>query len=119
MSESLEAAEDIDTVDRNGWMALHYAALIGDASEVERLLAAGANANGRTTSRMSLAPGSTPLIVATRYGHFDVMRSLLDRGADIDACDDDGYGNENTLMCVPIDCRAGGRRCSKLCVMDP
>lgn len=43
MSKSSENTKDIDAVDADGWTALHYAALNGDASEVERLLAAGAN----------------------------------------------------------------------------
>ena len=85
--------------------------------KVKRLLAAGANVDARISGW--LFRGSTPLIVAAFHNHFDVLRLLLDRGADIEARDNEGYGNENTLMCVPIDCRAGGRRCSKLCVMDP
>ena len=101
MSKSLENIQNIDTVDEYGWTALHLAAKKGDVSEVERLLAAGANANGRTMTSLKFPRNSTPLMVATRYNHFDVMRLLLDRGADIEARNDDGYGNENTV-CVPI-----------------
>ncbi len=95
MSESLETTKDIDAVDRNGWTALHHAASKGDVSEVERLLAAGANVDARTTG--GFARNSTPLLIATRSLHFDVMRLLLDHGADIEARDDCGYGNENAL----------------------
>ena len=97
MSESLETTKDIDAVDADGWTALHRAARKGDVIEVERLLAAGANVDARTTVRnaWSITRDSTPLIVATRSNQFDVMRLLLDRGADIDARNDRGYGNEN------------------------
>ena len=95
MSESLETTKDVDAVDTDGWTALHRAAERGDVSEVERLLAAGANVDVRTSGR--LFRDSTPLIMATACKHFDVMRLLLDLGADIDACNDAGYRNENTL----------------------
>ena len=32
--------------------------------------------------------GRTALILASRYGHVDIVRMLLDRGADVDATDD-------------------------------
>ena len=103
MSKSLESTKDIDAVDANGWNALHRAVSKEDVSEVERLLAAGANVDARTTARrLNFPRNSTPLIVATRCKRFDVMRLLLDRGADIEARNDDGYGNENTPNCVPI-----------------
>ena len=103
MSESLEHTKDIDAVDANGWTALHLVACKGDVDEVERLLAAGANVDARTTTNFGQrsARNSTPLIMAARFYHFDVMRLLLDRGADIDACDNEGYGNE-ALCLFPI-----------------
>ena len=91
MSESLENAKDIYAVNVNGWIALHYAAEIGDVTEVERSLAAGANVDARSSG---LIRNCTPLMIATRHKHFDIMRLLLDRGADIDARNDHGYGNE-------------------------
>ena len=97
MSKSSKTTKDIDAVDADGWNALHYAAKEGDVSEVKRLLAAGANVEARTTG--GFARNSTPLITATRFHHFDVMQLLLDRGADIDARNDYGYGNEN-ILCV-------------------
>ena len=93
MSESLENTKDIDAVDENGWTALHRAAEKGDVYEVERLLGAGAVVDARSAAHSLF---TTPLIIAIRYERFDVMRLLLDRGADIDACDGLGYGNENT-----------------------
>ena len=95
MSKSSKKTKDIDAVDADGLTALHRAARKGDISKVERLLAAGAQVDARTTG--GFARDSTPLIVATQHDCIDVMRLLLDRGADIDACNDHGYENENTL----------------------
>ena len=91
MSKSLETTKDIDAVDEYGLTALHHAVEKGDLEEVERLLAAGANVDARTADLCT-----TPLIIATTYQHFDVMRLLLNRGADIDACD--ATGSENGLI---------------------
>ena len=105
MSKSSKKTKDIDAVDKHGWTALHHAAREGNMNEVKRLLAAGANVDARTTA---LAHDSTPLVIATRSKHFDIMRLLLDRGADIEARDNEGYGGQkkhldkkNTLY-VPI-----------------
>ena len=97
MSKSSKKTKDIDAVDEDGWTALHHAALNGDVSEVERLLAAGAKIDARTTEQY-FARDSTPLILATRYQKFAVLQLLLDRGADIEARDNEGYGNENSYV---------------------
>lgn len=47
----------------------------GNTSKVKMLLAAGANVNGELS----------PLHTAGDRGHFEVVRVLLDAGADIDA----------------------------------
>ena len=94
MSKSSKKTKHIDAVDEDGWTALHFAAEKGDMDEVERLLAAGANVDARTTG--GFPRNSTPLSIAAFYDHLDVMRLLLDRGADIEARDNKGCGNENT-----------------------
>ena len=101
MSKSSNKTKDIDAVDADGWTALHYAAEKGDMAEVERLLAAGANVDARTTATFArwTARNSTPLVVATFHKRFDVLRSLVDRGADIDARNDHGY--DGNALCVP------------------
>ena len=95
MSKSAKKTKDIDAVDKHGWTALHHAAREGDMNEVKRLLAAGANVDARTTA---LAHDSTPLVIATRSKHFDIMRLLLDRGADIEARDNEGYGGQKKTL---------------------
>ena len=109
MAESLKTTKDIDAVDADGCIALHRAVEKGDVDKVERLLAAGANVDARTTR--GFASNCTPLIVATQQNRFDVMRLLLERGVDIEACDGAGYGNEKH-PCVSITPRIVGPRCS-------
>jgi hypothetical protein len=66
--------------------ALFSAAEAGDAAEVARLLASGAAADGRPTPG-----GETPLMRAAARGQEDVVRVLLDAGADACARRADGF----------------------------
>lgn len=56
---------------------LNRAALQGNAAEVTRLLEAGAFPDGQDET------GFTPLMVAAREGHTEVVRLLIDAGADV------------------------------------
>ena len=58
----------------------------GDAAEVARLIASGADAGERATRG-----GETPLMRAAARGHEDVVRVLLDAGADACARRADGF----------------------------
>lgn len=55
---------------------LQFACRDGLLSKVQRLVQARANVNVKFDD--------TPLTIATRQGHFDVVRFLLDNGASID-----------------------------------
>jgi len=68
-----------------GYTGLLAAAARGDASEVTRLAAAGANVNVRDGN------GRTPLHVAAFRGQHAAMRSLAKAGADVNALDADRY----------------------------
>lgn len=57
------------------WTALHYAAFAGHGGLVDRLLAAGADVNARSTN------GSTVVMMAAREGHAGIARRLLAAGA--------------------------------------
>ena len=60
-----------------GLSALHFAARQGAIATADALLAAGADVNQRCAGDQT-----TPLIVATVNGHFDLASMLLDKGAD-------------------------------------
>jgi ankyrin repeat protein len=68
-----------------GYTGLLAAAARGDASEVTRLAATGANVNVRDGN------GRTPLHVAAFRGRHAAMRSLAKAGADVNALDADRY----------------------------
>lgn len=63
-------------VQKPGWSAVHYAASGPNAELLALLLDRGANIN-------ALAPnGSTPLMMAARFGTEDSVKLLVQRGAD-------------------------------------
>lgn len=66
------------------WTALHYAAFAGHGELVERLVAAGADVNARSTN------GSTPIMMAAREGHAAIARRLLAAGANPALANDSG-----------------------------
>ncbi|MSR35994.1 MAG: ankyrin repeat domain-containing protein [Gemmatimonadetes bacterium] len=70
-----------------GLTALHLAARDGLMESVVALLDGGADLNQR-----SAADNTTPLLVATINGQFDVAKLLVDRGADVAAQADNGEG---------------------------
>ncbi len=81
----LDAGADVDPSDCLSQTPLMLAAQTGRADLVPMLLAHGASVNARDAS------GETPLILAAKYGDFpDVVRSLLNAGADKDVKDAEG-----------------------------
>ena len=78
-----------------GLSALHFAARQGAMATAEALLAAGADVNQR-----GAGDRSTPLLMATINGHFDLASYLLDKGADPNLVNEGGmfplYGVINT-----------------------
>ncbi len=63
-------------VNQPGWSALHYAASGPRPELVQLLLERGAAVNARSPN------GTTPLMMASRYGSEDSVKLLLKRGAD-------------------------------------
>ena len=112
----LEGGADNNARDRSGNTPLHVAAQQGDLSVVKALLARGADPNVRTPK--SAAPAGarggggfgrgggageqTPLMLAARSDHEEVMRALAAAGADPSLKAQDG---SNLLMAA-----AGGAR---------
>lgn len=88
----------VDKRDEHGMTALMHAARGGDSAEVERLLRAGADVNAVVPSRdlreliafigfMQQLPesdiGHSPLLYAAEGGNSEVVRLLIERGADV------------------------------------
>ena len=57
--------------------ALHYAARQGQLEALEALVEAGVDVN-----QVTKGDNTSPLLIATINGHFDLAMYLLDRGAD-------------------------------------
>jgi ankyrin repeat protein len=92
----LEGGADINVRDRAGNTTLHLAAQVGDMNLVRALLARHADPNARTPKSMApmgarggaglgrggTAGEQTPLMIAARGDHEEVMRALVAAGAD-------------------------------------
>jgi uncharacterized protein len=77
---------DIEQIGKQGgFTALHYAARDGFAAAALALLDAGLNVNVPTAGDRS-----TPMVVATINGHYDLALTLLARGGDPNLANDDG-----------------------------
>jgi hypothetical protein len=68
----------------SGWTPLMHAIHKDQAGSVEALIGAGAEVNARGEG------GRTPLMMAAGYGYDDILRLLIDRGADASAQLPDG-----------------------------
>jgi hypothetical protein len=98
----LDHGADPNVADRTGNTPLHEAAQNGLLPLVEKLIASGASLNAHTDRAKPPAPGGptgpqrpvggeqTPLLLAARYGHVDVMKALIKAGADTRAKAQDG-----------------------------
>ncbi|XP_072180619.1 uncharacterized protein [Diadema setosum] len=76
---------DVNSLDKSGYTALHYACRNGHGDIAATLLHLGANPNIQTRSG-----GATPLHRAAYGGHGDIVTSLLRNKADCTLRDSDG-----------------------------
>ncbi|MEZ5290015.1 MAG: ankyrin repeat domain-containing protein [Vicinamibacterales bacterium] len=81
----LQQGSDVNAAQGDGMTALHWAAMKGDAELAQMLVYAGANV--KATTRLG---ANTPLIVAARNGRPDVVKVLLEAGAEPDAATSTG-----------------------------
>jgi len=72
----------------HAWTPLHYAALEGKLGVLERLLAAGADVNALSPNQ------SDALMLASRNGHIDIVRRLLQTPISLDRRNDRGVDAE-------------------------
>lgn len=102
--EQCRSVVDVDAVDYSDadhetWNALHIAAGNGNVEMVHYLIRQGFDVNARTNH----GDGSTALCVATRAGHDDVFRCLVET----DGCNIDAAANEDgdSVLLVAIEKR--------------
>ncbi len=99
----LDGGANPNFADRKGFTPLHVAAEEGQVDLVRKLLAKGAAIDARTYPAakasdpsdkdlvlFSFSGGQTPLLLAAKYNRVDVMRALIEAGADIKAQAQDG-----------------------------
>jgi uncharacterized protein len=99
----VDAGANVDVTDRGGNAPLHIAAQVGDDELVSKLLARKADVNARTPrtaalarpargggTRVTVGAWMTPLMIAARNNHLDVMRLLIGGGADPSLQSDNG-----------------------------
>jgi len=100
----LDGGADPNFADRKGLTPLHVAAQAGAVDLVKKLLAKGAALNARTSPAPRVSADSndknlvlfsfsgeqTPLLLAAKYNRVDVMRVLIDAGADTKLKSQDG-----------------------------
>jgi ankyrin repeat protein len=84
----LEAGADANIKDTDANFPLILACFVGDVTVVQMLLSAGANVDAvrvcdgnRPNPKSEFMDGKTALIVAAEYQRLDIVRVLLDHGA--------------------------------------
>jgi ankyrin repeat protein len=89
----VEKGLDVNAATRRGDTALHFAAGAGNLAMVKLLLAKGANVNIATQESIPVRKGPialnhlTALMYAAPYGTPDLVRTLIDAGAQVNAKD--------------------------------
>ena len=89
----IESGADLEAMDYNGWMPLHFAARNGSLELAELLISSGADVNVKDKW------GQTPLHWATRKNSLELTQLLISSGADVNAKADDG----RTIFHIIID----------------
>jgi hypothetical protein len=79
------------------YRSIHDAAANNDVEDVKRHLARGVDINARGATTRRDRKGAKPLYSAAWHGHPEMVRFLLDHGADVEAGQSDGF---NVLMAV-------------------
>jgi ankyrin repeat protein len=76
--------------DHEGWTALHAACEKGQVSAVETLIEVVDPSDLRTLINARSTESIVALYLAAQHGYTDIVRCLVDAGAEVDAVEDDG-----------------------------
>ncbi|KAK3268434.1 hypothetical protein CYMTET_23064 [Cymbomonas tetramitiformis] len=101
--ELVEKSAEVDTEDGKGRTALTVALAFGQEAAARALLEAGAGVNAGT--------GQRPLHGAAEGGMVEMLRELVDKGADVDAEDGEGH----TALTVAL---AGGQEAAARALLE-
>ena len=82
----LDKNADVNLADNNGWTPLHWAANKGNLEAIKLLLAAPTIEVNKVNSTRS-----TSLHIAASKGHAPVVQALLDKNADVNLANNDGW----------------------------
>jgi ankyrin repeat protein len=77
----------VQTVAKNGWTPLHFAAFGDNGDAARALVDAGAAVNAKAQNKFA----NTPLQVAQLNRGRDVTRALIEKGADVNAAQSEGF----------------------------
>ena len=98
----ISSGEDINALDDYGYTALMYASRDGYTDIVKLLIEAGADVNAPAISMFFVIntvfgqkfgetlEGFTALMAASEYGHTDIVKLLIEAGADVNAMTEKG-----------------------------
>ena len=91
------AGSALNSIDCDGYSVLHYAARSGNTKACNALLQAGACVTNLDHSKNSIITNSrSPLSLAAKHGHADIIRLLLEIGANMN----DDAVEYNALVCA-------------------
>lgn len=98
VAELIKNGEDVNATDENGVTALHWAVLYDRYGTAKLLLENGANVNVKEHSKAGgfCGWGWYPLHLALRNENREIIRLLIDHGADVNAPRTDGWTPLNT-----------------------
>jgi len=82
--ELLTRGAEVNIVDSYGWIALHWAASLGDVSIATTILGKNTNINAKNSG------GGTPLYIAACNNNKPMTELLLSKGADVNIADNNG-----------------------------
>ena len=86
-TQILEKKPKVDAKNNDGWPALHIAAKNGFNEITSLLCKNGSDVNAKITQA-----NKSPLMLASEFGHTETAKTLIEKGASVNAQDNEGSG---------------------------